>query len=95
VRRTGGRWGTCPTSRSSRASAARLDRGPVRRDRGRGHVATLKQLLERGQIDPDAETVLYNTGDGLKTLDARGGGRADGDDRAVVLRVRRDGSGLA
>jgi threonine synthase len=33
-------------------------------------VATLKQLLERGQIDPDAETVLYNTGDGLKTLDA-------------------------
>jgi threonine synthase len=36
-------------------------------------VATLKQLLERGQIDPDAETVLYNTGDGLKTLDAVAG----------------------
>jgi threonine synthase len=33
-------------------------------------VATLRQLLERGQIDPDKETVLYNTGDGLKTLDA-------------------------
>ncbi len=36
-------------------------------------VATLKQLLERGQIDPDVETVLYNTGDGLKTLDAVAG----------------------
>ncbi|MCW2680412.1 MAG: threonine synthase [Frankiales bacterium] len=33
-------------------------------------VATLRQLLERGQIDPGAETVLLNTGDGLKTLDA-------------------------
>ena len=36
-------------------------------------VATLKQLLDRGQIDPDVETVLYNTGDGLKTLDAVAG----------------------
>ena len=36
-------------------------------------VATLRQLLERGEIDPDAETVLYNTGDGLKTLDAVSG----------------------
>ena len=36
-------------------------------------VATLRQLLERGQIDPTAETVLYNTGDGLKTLDAVAG----------------------
>jgi threonine synthase len=33
-------------------------------------VATLKKLLESGQLDPDAETVVYNTGDGLKTLDA-------------------------
>ena len=36
-------------------------------------VATLKQLIERGQIDPDVETVLYNTGDGLKTMDAVAG----------------------
>ena len=36
-------------------------------------VATLKQLIERGQLDPEAETVLYNTGDGLKTLDAVAG----------------------
>ncbi|PJJ57018.1 threonine synthase [Mumia flava] len=33
-------------------------------------IATLKKLLETGQLDPDAETVVFNTGDGLKTLDA-------------------------
>jgi threonine synthase len=33
-------------------------------------VATLKKLLASGQLDPDAETVILNTGDGLKTLDA-------------------------
>ncbi|MDA3646552.1 threonine synthase [Saccharopolyspora indica] len=33
-------------------------------------VATAKKLIEAGQIDPDAETVLLITGDGLKTLDA-------------------------
>jgi threonine synthase len=32
-------------------------------------VATLKKLVESGQLDPDAETVVFNTGDGLKTLD--------------------------
>ena len=36
-------------------------------------VATLRQLLAAGQVDPDAETVLYNTGDGLKTIDAVAG----------------------
>jgi len=33
-------------------------------------VATLRKLLESGQLDPEAETVIYNTGEGLKTLDA-------------------------
>jgi threonine synthase len=33
-------------------------------------VATAKKLLESGKLDPDAETVLLITGDGLKTLDA-------------------------
>jgi threonine synthase len=33
-------------------------------------VATLRKLVETGQLDPDAETVVLNTGDGLKTLDA-------------------------
>ncbi len=35
-------------------------------------VATAKKLLEAGKLDPDAETVLLITGDGLKTLDALG-----------------------
>jgi threonine synthase len=33
-------------------------------------VATYRKLLAEGLIDPAAETVLLNTGDGLKTLDA-------------------------
>jgi threonine synthase len=33
-------------------------------------VACAKKLVECGRLDPDAETVLLITGDGLKTLDA-------------------------
>jgi threonine synthase len=33
-------------------------------------VATLRKLLRTGAADPAAETVLLNTGDGLKTIDA-------------------------
>ncbi|TDD42992.1 threonine synthase [Kribbella antibiotica] len=33
-------------------------------------VATLKKLIATGQLDPDLETVIINSGDGLKTLDA-------------------------
>jgi threonine synthase len=33
-------------------------------------VATLRKLLAEGRLDPAAETVVLNTGDGLKTLDA-------------------------
>jgi threonine synthase len=33
-------------------------------------IATLKKLVETGRLDPDQETVVFNTGDGLKTLDA-------------------------
>lgn len=36
-------------------------------------VAVLKKLVETGQLDPDAETVIINTGHGLKTLDAVSG----------------------
>ncbi|OHV42734.1 threonine synthase [Pseudofrankia sp. BMG5.36] len=32
-------------------------------------VANLRRQLREGQLDPEAETVIYNTGDGLKTLD--------------------------
>ena len=33
-------------------------------------VATLKKLVDTGALDPEVETVVFNTGDGLKTLDA-------------------------
>src|SRR5262249_32859836 len=33
-------------------------------------VAVLAKLVASGRLDPDAETVVFNTGDGLKTLDA-------------------------
>ena len=33
-------------------------------------TAVLSKLLRDGVLDPDAETVVFNTGDGLKTLDA-------------------------
>ncbi len=32
-------------------------------------VSCLRRLLREGLLDPDAETVIFNTGDGLKTLD--------------------------
>ena len=32
-------------------------------------VANLRRQLGEGLLDPEAETVIYNTGDGLKTLD--------------------------
>jgi threonine synthase len=33
-------------------------------------LAVLRKLLAAGQLDPAAETVIINSGDGLKTLDA-------------------------
>src|SRR3954447_4861962 len=36
-------------------------------------VSTLRKLLADGLLDPEAETVIYNTGDGLKTVDAVAG----------------------
>lgn len=33
-------------------------------------VGVLRKLVASGRLDPDAETVVLNTGDGLKTLDA-------------------------
>jgi threonine synthase len=35
-------------------------------------VGVLRKLLAAGQLDPGAETVIINSGDGLKTLDAVG-----------------------
>ena len=36
-------------------------------------LAVLRKLLAAGQLDPGAETVIINSGDGLKTLDAIAG----------------------
>jgi threonine synthase len=36
-------------------------------------VATLRKLIAAGALDPGEQTVIYNTGDGLKTLDAVAG----------------------
>jgi len=36
-------------------------------------VAVLKKLTESGALDPDLETVVINTGQGLKTLGALDG----------------------
>jgi len=33
-------------------------------------VAVLRKLVAAGRLDPDAETVVFNTGEGLKTIDA-------------------------
>jgi threonine synthase len=33
-------------------------------------VGVLKKLVQTGQLDPERETVVFNTGDGLKTLTA-------------------------
>jgi threonine synthase len=58
-------------------------------------VATLRKLLASGALDPAAETVLLNTGDGLKTLDAVAGSvaptatiRPDVDEVTAVLADR-------
>ncbi|MFN8168939.1 MAG: threonine synthase [Candidatus Nanopelagicales bacterium] len=58
-------------------------------------VATLRKLLATGALDPAAETVLLNTGDGLKTLDAVAGQvgptatiRPDVDEVTAVLAAR-------
>ena len=53
-------------------------------------VATLRKLLAAGQLDPEAETVVFNTGDGLKTLDAVAPRRRPGrDDPGLGGRVHR------
>ncbi len=74
VRRTGGAMGH--VSDEQIVEGIRLlaqTEGVFAETAGGVTVATLRQLLERGEIDPDAETVLYNTGDGLKTIDAVAG----------------------
>jgi threonine synthase len=62
-------------------------------------VGVLRKLIAAGDLDPDKETVIINSGDGLKTLDAISGSvhvpsaikptveafRAAGYEEAVIL----------
>ncbi|AEV88867.1 threonine synthase [Actinoplanes sp. SE50] len=71
VRRTGG-WMDYADDDEIRAGISLLARttGVFAETAGGTTVAVLKKLVESGRLDPTRETVVYNTGEGLKTLDA-------------------------
>ncbi|MFC7549723.1 threonine synthase [Plantactinospora sp. GCM10030261] len=71
VRRTGG-WMDEATDDEIRAGIRLLARttGVFAETAGGVTVAVLRKLVESGRLDPARETVVYNTGEGLKTLDA-------------------------
>ena len=63
-------WSTPTTTRSARASGCSPDHRRIRRDGRRRDRRYAGKLVETGKLDPERETVIYNTGEGLKTLDA-------------------------
>jgi threonine synthase len=71
VRRTGG-WMDYANDEEIREGIRLLARttGVFAETAGGTTVAVLKKLVESGKLDPAKETVVYNTGEGLKTLDA-------------------------
>ena len=71
VRRTGG-WMDDADDDEIREGMRLLARtaGVFAETAGGVTVAVLRKLVASGRLDPAAETVLLNTGDGLKTLDA-------------------------
>jgi len=71
VRRTGG-WMDYVTDDEIRDGIRLLARttGVFAETAGGVTVAVLRKLVEGGRLDPDTETVVFNTGEGLKTLDA-------------------------
>ena len=74
VRRTGG-WMDYVTDDEIRDGIQLLARttGVFAETAGGVTVAVLKKLVEAGKLDRDAETVVYNTGEGLKSIDAVSG----------------------
>ncbi len=71
VRRTGG--SVADVSDDELVDAIRLlaaAEGIFAETAGGVTLAVLRKLLKEGQIDPDARTVIINSGDGLKTPDA-------------------------
>jgi threonine synthase len=73
VRRTGG-WMEYVDDDDIRDGIRRLARttGIFAETAGGVTAAVLRKLVGSGRIDPEAETVLFNTGEGLKTIDAVG-----------------------
>ncbi|HET6481216.1 MAG TPA: pyridoxal-phosphate dependent enzyme, partial [Actinoplanes sp.] len=71
VRRTGG-WMDYADDDEIRAGIRLLAEttGIFAETAGGTTVAVLKKLVESGKLDPEKETVVYNTGEGLKTLEA-------------------------
>ena len=71
VRRTGG-WMDDADDEEIRRGIELLARttGVFAETAGGVTVAVLGKLIASGRLDPDAETVVLNTGEGLKTLDA-------------------------
>jgi threonine synthase len=74
VRRTGG-WMDYADDDEIRDAIRLLARttGIFAETAGGVTVAVLQKLVDAGRLDPDAETVVFNTGEGLKTLDAVAG----------------------
>ncbi len=71
VRRTGG-WMEYVTDDEIREGIRLLaaTTGVFAETAGGVTVAVLRKLVAEGRLDPTRETVVYNTGEGLKTLDA-------------------------
>jgi threonine synthase len=71
VRRTGG-WMDYADDDEIRAAIRQLARttGVFAETAGGVTAAVLAKLVAAGRLDPTAETVVLNTGEGLKTLDA-------------------------
>jgi threonine synthase len=74
VRRTGG-WMDSADDDEIRAGIRLLARttGVFAETAGGVTVAVLAKLVASGKLDPNAETVVFNTGEGLKTIDAIAG----------------------
>ena len=72
VRRTGGWMDVRRRRRDPRRRSGCWPRttGVFAETAGGVTVAVLRKLIESGRLDPDAETVVFNTGEGLKTIDA-------------------------
>jgi threonine synthase len=74
VRRTGG-WMDYANDDEIREGIRLLARttGVFAETAGGVTVAVLRKLVDAGRLDPEKETVVFNTGEGLKTIDAVSG----------------------